>query len=35
VMAKEAEQMRAIQAGRWDRSWVDDLLKVVEVEDRA
>jgi regulator of RNase E activity RraA len=35
VVAKEAEQMRAIRAGTWDRSWVDDLLKVVEVDDQA
>lgn len=35
VVAKEADQMRAIHAGTWDRSWVDDLLKVVEVEDQA
>jgi regulator of RNase E activity RraA len=32
VVAKEADQRRDIQAGRWDRSWVDELLKVVEVE---
>jgi regulator of RNase E activity RraA len=35
VVAKEAAQHRDIQAGTWDRSWVDDLLKVVEVEDQA
>jgi regulator of RNase E activity RraA len=35
VVAKEADQRRAIAAGTWDRSWVDDLLKVVEVEDQA
>ncbi|MCV2488189.1 RraA family protein [Geodermatophilus sp. YIM 151500] len=32
VVAKEADQMRAIRAGTWDRSWVDASLKVVEVE---
>jgi regulator of RNase E activity RraA len=35
VVVKEAGQMRDIRAGTWDRSWVDDLLKVVEVEDRG
>lgn len=35
VVAKEAEQRRAIQAGTWDRSWVDDSLKVLELEDQA
>jgi regulator of RNase E activity RraA len=32
VLAKETEQMRAIRAGTWDRSWVDELLKTVEVD---
>jgi regulator of RNase E activity RraA len=35
VVAKEAAQRRDIHAGTWDRSWVDDLLQVVEVEDQA
>lgn len=35
VVAKEAGQRRDIQAGTWDRAWIDDLLKVVEVGDQA
>jgi regulator of RNase E activity RraA len=35
VVASEAAQRRAIQAGTWDRSWIDGLLKVVEVEDQV
>jgi regulator of RNase E activity RraA len=35
VVAKEAAQRQDIQAGTWDRSWVDDLLTVIEVEDQA
>lgn len=35
VVAKEDEQRRAIQAGTWDRSWVDDSLKVLALEDQA
>lgn len=32
VVAKEAEQRRAISAGTWDRSWIDASLHVVTVD---
>jgi regulator of RNase E activity RraA len=35
VVDMEADQRRAIRAGTWNRSWIDDLLKVIEVEDQV
>jgi regulator of RNase E activity RraA len=32
VMASEAEQRRAIDAGRWDRSWVDAAIRLIAVD---
>jgi hypothetical protein len=35
VVTEQAAQRRDIQAGTWDRSCLDGLLEVVEVEDQA
>jgi regulator of RNase E activity RraA len=32
VVASEAEQRRAIDAGRWDRSWVDAAIRLIAVD---
>ncbi|MDD3997042.1 MAG: hypothetical protein PHH86_04945, partial [Sphaerochaetaceae bacterium] len=32
VSKKESIVPQAIKEGRWDRSWIDPMLKVVEVE---